>query len=167
MNFNQSLSQQLAFFRPYEQETVTTAPQAFNQTRAKVADFIREIQVTAALLSQAEQAELAEFYADKLLRQFKALQQAVEKHQKFANQLKATRPSFQSNFRFPRNIHNLPNDKKLAEYKKALRALNEKISWIMEQNYQASEPDKAFWQEQLQETEYRKFKCLAAIEALE
>ncbi|EPY99731.1 primosomal replication protein PriC, partial [Mannheimia haemolytica] len=60
-----------------------------------------------------------------------------------------------------------PN-KRLQEYRKALRALNEKISWLVEQNLNTqNEATKQTLQNQITETEYRKMKCLKAIEDLE
>ncbi|VTR41853.1 Primosomal replication protein N'' [Actinobacillus pleuropneumoniae] len=54
------------------------------------------------------------------------------------------------------------------EYRKALRALNEKISWLLEKSYTATnDAEKNTWQLQIEETEYRKMKCQKAIEELE
>nr|WP_269318008.1 primosomal replication protein PriC [[Haemophilus] ducreyi] len=58
----------------------------------------------------------------------------------------------------------LPPVKRLAEYKKALRALNEKISWLIKMSYTNGNEN---IQQQMQETEFRKQKCLKAIDELE
>ena len=75
---------------------------------------------------------------------------------------------FISPYRPPRNVHSLPKEKRLVEYRKALRALNEKICWLTEKQYQAenraNKEEVLLYQQQIQETEFRKIKCLIAIE---
>lgn len=119
---------------------------------------------TAQLLSQQTTEDYADFYATKLLRQFDALNHAVFMLEKADL---SAREVFTTSFSFPKNIHALPPARRLNEYRKALRALNEKISWLLEKSYAANENEKIMWQQQVEETEYRKMKCQKAIEELE
>ena len=101
-------------------------------------------------------------YAARLLRQFDALKRAVA-HIKPEKQA-----LFQSSYQFPKNIHSLPASKRLNEYRKALRALHEKTSWLIEQDLKTTDARvKRQFENSIQETEYRKQKCIAAIEKLE
>lgn len=163
ITFNDALQQKLATFLPYATQTISLSSPVFQLANATVHDFLNEIQETATQLNAQKESEYSEYYAQKLVRQFDALQQAVEKAQKNANTL----PQFKSAYRFPKNLHHLPAEKRLPEYRKALRALNEKLAWLSEQIYVVDDEQKPLLVAQIQETEYRKLKCLQAIELLE
>lgn len=153
----------LAVFTPYLDKQAVVLGEFFTKKEGFVAEFVAELRTTALLLNQQNEAEYAEVLADKLLKQFDALQKAVKRLPK-----KQEKGRFQSVYQFSRNVHTLPPIKRLNEYRKALRALNDKISWLLEQQYKAEkEAEKLAYQQQIQETEYRKMKCLAAIEELE
>lgn len=135
----------------------------FMRKKGTVAQFIQEITQTGAKLTQQTDSQYAEVYAQKLVQQFDLLQKAVKRQRKQHH-----RPaSFQNNYRFPRNIHNLPVEKRLQEYRKALRLLNEKLTWLMEQAQGTSLAQRQVYVAQIHETEYRKMKCLQAIDELE
>lgn len=135
----------------------------FTQQAGLVSHFIEEIETTADHLLDQTEVDYSEFYADKLVKQFDTLYQAVEKIQ-----YSQEKPQFISSYQFSPNIHRLPPNKRLIEYRQALRALNEKLSWLVEQNLnETSEAIKQSLQNQIAETEYRKMKCLKAIEDLE
>ncbi|MCK3656799.1 hypothetical protein A4G19_14050 [Pasteurellaceae bacterium Macca] len=74
-------------------------------------------------------SDYLEIHTQKLITQFDALQHAV------AKMSTAPKAQYQSSYRFPRHVHQLPVRKRLQEYHKALRALNEKILWLSEQSY--------------------------------
>ena len=98
-----------------------------------------------------------------MLEQVDALQKAVKSIQK-----KSKLAAFSSNYRFPKNVHTLPVEKRLIEYRKALRILNDKISWLLDKQCHApNDAERTHYQQQIQETEFRRKKCLAAIERLE
>ena len=98
-----------------------------------------------------------------MLEQVDALQKAVKSIQK-----KSKLAAFSSNYRFPRNVHALPVEKRLIEYRKALRILNDKIIWLLDKQYHApNDAERTHYQQQIQETEFRRKKCLTAIEILE
>lgn len=161
--FSQNLSPYFDLFTPFLAEQAVVFDDCFTKKTQSVADFVKEMQHTALLLSQQTESEYAEIYAEKLLRQFDALKKAVK-------QIKpANKPAtFQSSYHFPRNIHSLPPNKRLHEYRRALRALNEKLSWLIEQHLKTEVlQQKSQFEESIKETEYRKAKCLAAIEKLE
>lgn len=161
--FSQKILDYLAFFTPYLTQQAVVFDQCFTKKEQTVAQFVAEIQTTAEKLASAPNNEYAELYAEKLLRQYDALKSAVKRLRPRENHA-----VFHSNYQFPRNIHFLPPPKRLVEYRKALRALNEKISWLIEQNLKTqNEAQKHQFQQQIQETEYRKMKCLKAIEELE
>lgn len=161
-SFSENLTQHLAFFTPFLAQKAVVFDSCFTKKEQAVADFVAEIKHTAQQLSQQTDGAHAEIYAEKLLRQFDALKRAV-------GQLKPAKQAvFHSSYHFPRNIHSLPPTKRLHEYRRVLRALNEKLSWLIEQNLrtEAFEQKKQL-ENSIQETEYRKMKCLAAIEKLE
>ncbi len=160
MQFLLSLQKQLAQFEPYLQQSVVIKSPYFSKTQQTVAQFVAEIQHTASLLAQENTGEYAEIYADRLLKQFSRLQSAVSVLESSPN------IGFRSTYSFARNIHALPPAKRLPEYRKALRALNEKISWLIEQQLNAEGEKRLYFRQQIEETEYRKRKCLEAIEAL-
>ncbi len=162
MSFQTHFMQQLALFRPYFEQSVSLSAGCFRLKNGKVAQFVAEIEQTARNLEAAKQVSEAEYYAQLLILQFDALQRAVQ-----AKPSKPQAEKFQSSYHFPKNIHFLSPNKRLAEYQKALRALNEKISWLIEQQYQAENADMARFEAQIAETEFRKNRCLAAIEQLE
>lgn len=161
--FTQAITEKLAFFTPYLQQKVAISSELFQRNEGIIAEFVAEIQQTAQQLSQQTEESYSEFYAQKLIRQFDLLKRAAE--QAVKNRQKSA--SFQSHYRFPKNVHNLPENRRLQEYKKALRILNEKLSWLTEQSYRSEGEQKAFYIAQMQETEYRKQKCLRAIGEIE
>ena len=149
--------------KPYSNKTITLNCPYFSKQNEQVAFFMAEVEQTAEKLATQTEVVYAEYYAERLLRQLDALTQSVEKMR-----AKKEAPQFHSSFRFSPNVHRLPPHKRLEEYRNALRALNEKISWLMEQHYLEDEVNKKQqWQAQISETEYRKMKCVDAIEELE
>ncbi|OOH86323.1 hypothetical protein BMT54_11065 [Pasteurellaceae bacterium 15-036681] len=163
-NFTSEIFHKLEQFTPYCQQEVQIDSAYFSTKKGYVAQFVTEIKQTITLLTQQTESYYSEFYAHRLVNQFNDLQQAVNKQQNFAKQ----KAIFKSPYKFARNIHHLPKEKRLVEYKKVLRALNEKISWLVEQHYRCEdERKKHAYLGQIQETEYRRDKCLKAIEELE
>ncbi|MDG6882701.1 Primosomal replication protein N'' [Phocoenobacter uteri] len=168
MKFDSSIHQKLAIFSPYLTQEITIYADCFSQHTQTVQAFVNEIEQTATILTKINQDDVVEFYADKLILQFRTLQKSVEFLKNKPKYTENARPVFQSSYRFPKNIHTLRPAKRLEEYRKALRLLNDKISWIIEQRYKSqTNEDKTYWQIQLQETEYRKQRCVDAIEKTE
>lgn len=160
--FIQKIEQTLAEFTPFEGKQAVISGHFFSKSEDKIAFFIEEIRQTALLLQQQNQVEYAEIYAKKLLDQIDALQKAVNKLKKTNNVER-----FYSSYSFAQNVHSLPPDKKLPEYRKALRAFNEKISWLFDKQFQAkNEAEALYYQQKIEETEFRKMRCLKAIEDL-
>lgn len=164
-SFIEKFEQSIHPFIPFENEQAVISGHFFTKSEASVAFFIGEIRQTAQQLQQQTEVAYAEIYAKKLLDQIDALQKAIQKIRKTK---KVER--FISPYRPPRNVHSLPKEKRLVEYRKALRALNEKICWLTEKQYQAknraNKEEVLLYQQQIQETEFRKIKCLIAIEQL-
>ena len=161
--FIEKVEENLAQFTPFEAEQAAVFGNYFAKNEANVSFFIDEIRHTAAILSPQNDVAYAEIYAKKLLEQVDALQKAVKSIQK-----KSKLAAFSSNYRFPKNVHALPVEKRLIEYRKALRILNDKISWLLDKQYHAqNDAERIHYQQQIQETEFRRKKCLAAIEILE
>ncbi|ANF61350.1 primosomal replication protein N [[Haemophilus] ducreyi] len=160
-NFVSQIQQELAIFLPYQEQLVTINSALFAKKTQKVTDFMQEIEATALLLHQQQTEEYLDVYSRKLFQQFEALYKVMIKL-KVNNQTENM--VFCSSFRFEKNIHALPPVKRLTEYKKALRALNEKISWLIKMSYTNGNEN---IQQQIQETEFRKQKCLKAIDELE
>ncbi|MBR0573844.1 MULTISPECIES: primosomal replication protein PriC [Pasteurellaceae] len=168
MTFNNSIHHELAIFEPYLAQSITIYTHCFSQQTQTVQQFVNEIEQTAQILSKLTQNDMAEFYSDRLILQYRTLQKGIERLKNKTHQNEKMRKKFQSSYRFPKNIHAMRPSKRLEEYKKALRLLNDKISWIIEQGYDAQTmDDKTYWQIKLQETDFRKQKCLDAIEKTE
>lgn len=162
-HFVNQIKQNLTALLPFSNQEISVNSTSFSKQTESVAFFIHEIEKTLELLVNQNEVLYSEFYADKMIKQFDALNQAVEKSKK-----NVKRVQFSSSFQFSANVHRLSPNKRLQEYRKALRALNEKISWLVEQNYnQENLALKQELQYQIAETEYRKMKCLKAIEDLE
>ncbi|OOR99352.1 primosomal replication protein N [Haemophilus paracuniculus] len=162
--FLQQIEQQLAQFSPFLTQQAVVFGKIFSQEENKVSFFVEEIRQTAQQLRQQQNVDYAQFYADRLLKQFDALKKAISRLEKKHTE----RPNFHSSYRFPRNVHSLPKEKRLVEYRKALRALNEKLGWLSEAIYgEQQEEQRALLQAQLAETEFRKQRCLVAIDELE
>lgn len=160
MPFLDQLNRHIEAFLPYSSIKITIKSHYFKRAEQPVSGFIQEIQETATLLEQSS-AEHAEIYAKKLLEQYETLKIAVTRIPK-------QKPVFKASVSLSPHIHRLPPEKRLVEYRKALRALNEKISWLTEQQLQTQlANEQRNLADQLAETEYRKQKCLAAIEELE
>lgn len=161
--FLTQIKQNLTELASFSEQKITLNSSYFSKQSGLVSSFITEIEKTAEQLVNQENVSYSEFYAEKLIKQFDALNHAVKKIQEQKKRLQ-----FNSSFQFSPNIHSLSLHKRLQEYRKALRALNEKISWLMEKNYnEENETLKQNLQMQIVETEYRKKKCIEAIEDLE
>lgn len=163
-NFSQHIERLLKKFEPFLTRQAVVSGEYFTKDKALVSQFVEEIKQSVQLLQQQDSPEYAEVYAEKLLRQFDALNKAVA----LLSKEKQRESAFRSAYHFPKNVHALSPEKRLIEYRKALRALNDKISWLVEKQLSASHHDE--YQQlkyQIDETEYRKMRCLAAIEELE
>lgn len=152
----------LTIFKPFLTIKVHLNSPYFKQRQGNVADFLQEIEANIQQFSQQSEAVYQEYFAERIVVQVDLLKQAVDKAVKNAKQPQ----QFRSHYRFPRNVHSLPPEKRLKEYKKALRILNEKLAWLAEQAY-LNEAQRDFYVGKIQETEYRKMKCLKAIDELE
>ncbi len=160
--FTQQIAQKLAVFETFADKQIEISHPCFSLKQGNVEDFIQEILETCRKIEQQAESDLLIFHTQRLVEQFDCLNKAVETQLHVQQTLKP----FRSNYRFPKNIHHLPYEKRLDEYQKALRALNEKISWLIEQSQQASDVDRPYYLAQIEETEYRKKKCVDAIEDL-
>lgn len=154
--------EKLQLFQPFLTREISLYSPFFKLSQASVADYVQEIEQTIIHLSQQTRIEYLEYYAQRLISQVNSLKNAVDK---LPNQTAQVQP-FRSSYRFPKHIHRLPKEKRLKEYRKALRALNEKLQWLSEQSYLSPEK-RNFYVGKIQETEYRKMKCLKAIDELE
>jgi primosomal replication protein N'' len=164
--FSLALQQKLQPFMPFFRLTLQIDHPCFRLKKGNVVQFVQEIQHTGDTLSQQTDATYAQYYAQQIVQQIDLLQKAI-KQQKKAEKVQNSPKTFQFSVRFPKNLHNLPPKKRLKEYQKALRLLNEKITWLITQA-QSSEGDaRAAYLAQLRETEYRKQKCVNAIDELE
>lgn len=162
--FTQAIKEKCKRFSPYLAQHIELSSSVFTISKGRVADFLSEIEKTGELASSQSQTAYVQFYTERLIRQFDLLQQAVGKLQKKTAQ---KQPVFKSNYKFAKNLANLPIHRRREEYQKALRALNEKMSWLIEQSQNTQDSAKQMaLQIQIQETEYRKMKCIQAIEAL-
>lgn len=162
--FTQALKEKCKVFTPYLNHKIEISSPIFSLSKGTVADFLLEMAQTGEQASQQSQQLYVAFYAERLVQQFDLLQQAVRKLQK---KTVTQRPVFKSSYKFAKNIANLSASKRREEYQKALRALNEKMSWLIEQSQNNQDPDyHRLLQLQMQETEYRKMKCIKAIEEL-
>lgn len=161
--FIAQVQQNLMAFSAFLDKKIVLNSPYFSQNSGLVSHFVAEIEQTVdALIAQNDDLYL-EYYCDKLIKQFDSLNKAIENIPKAKKNVQ-----FHSSFQFSANVHRLSPTERLQEYRKALRALNEKISWLMEQNY--NEENAALQralQDQITETEYRKMKCQKAIEDLE
>lgn len=161
MHFIEQIDQLLQPFLPYAEQQIRVRRLCFSRPEQTVGQFVNEIRQTLQQLNQAQNPHYAEIYAQKLLEQFDALHIQLPK-------LKQPKPTFNSSYHFSGNIHRLPPAKRLVEYRQALRLLNEKISWLLEQQYQTQfDSENTDFSQLIAETEYRKQKCLNAIEELE
>lgn len=158
--FTHRIIQQCEIFRPFFEQQITISSEVFHRSTGTVAEFVAEMQHTAQLAAEQNEAERTQFFTQRLVRQFEALKKATDR---LRYRPKAT-PKFHSGYRFAKNIEQLPAYKQRAEYQKILRALNEKISWLMAQAQQAkSEAEQQEIYQQIQETEYRRQKCSEKI----
>lgn len=162
-NFTLALNQKLQFLSQFSDLDIQLNSPAFRLKKGKVSQFMQEIQQTGHQLSEQKESIYAEIYAQKLVQQFDLLNKAVKQQNRPQTQV----PTFRSHYRFPKNIHNLPIEKRLREYQKALRLLNEKLTWLAEQAQSANEETRHIFISQIQETEYRKNKCLMEIDKLD
>ncbi len=160
--FTEQIQQKLAPFLAFSEQNITISHSYFSFNQGSVAQFIQEILATSQQIEMQRDSHLLAFQTQRLVEQFDCLQKAINTQITHKQRIN----TFRSNYRFPKNIHRLPYEKRLEEYQKALRALNEKISWLIEQSQQANESDRPYYMSQIEETEYRKKKCLDAIEDL-
>lgn len=161
-NFVQALKEKCELFTPFLQQNIEISSDVFSLSKGCVADFVAEIEKNCEQLTKQSQPIYAEFYSQRLIRQFDLLRKQV-----FLLRRESTnqRPIFKPNQSFTKNLANLPAYKRREEYQKALRALNDKISWLIEQSHNSINIDqKRFFEGKIQETEYRKMKCIQAIE---
>lgn len=164
MHFVSQIQTKLAIFSAYAAQKITISSEIFTTTTGTVADFVREIEQTSRLVATQTDPIYLEFHSKRLIEQFDLLKKAVDKLQAKPQQ---TVPQFKSRYRFAKNIAKLPVYRQREEYQNALRALNEKISWLIEQLHcSTSAEQKAIFQSQIAETEFRKQKCINALEKL-
>ncbi|MGQ8820382.1 primosomal replication protein PriC [Bibersteinia trehalosi] len=161
--FYSALQQKLQALSPFAHLEIRLNHPLFTIKQGAVAQFVQEIEQTGKHLSRQTDSHYAEFYAQKLVQQFDLLQRAITQQKKTHTQTHR----FHQTYRFPKNIHNLPPEKRLAEYRKALRLLNEKLTWLTTQAQTADKMQRISYIDQINETEYRKMKCLKAIDELE
>lgn len=162
-NFIQALEQKIHSFSQYHHLEIQINSSLFSLKKGSVSQFIQEIRQTGSLLSSQTDGAYADFYAQKLVRQFDLLNRTIQQQKSPQNKVS----SFRSNYRFPKNIHNLSPERRLQEYQKALRLLNEKLTWLTTQAQSCDEAQRAVYIAQIHETEYRKMKCLKAIDELD
>lgn len=160
--FTEQIQQNLIPFLTFSAQKIAISQPCFSLHQGDVEQFIQEILATCQQIEAQTDSDLLVFQTQRLVEQFDCLQKAIETQITHKQSIK----TFRSNYRFPKNIHRLPYEKRLEEYQKALRALNEKISWLIEQNQQASDGERPYYVAQIEETEYRKKKCIEAIEDL-
>lgn len=164
-NFTKAILAKCAIFSSDLEKQVEISSNVFLLSKGTVSAFLNEIKQTCKQIEQHQNSSYLSFYTERLVKQFDYLKQAVDRLNRSASR---TVPQYRSSYRFSRNLNRLPNHLKLEEFHKALRALNEKLSWLMEQNYQChDEQMKQQYLKVIAETEYRKQKCLAAINELE
>ncbi|WP_301098439.1 primosomal replication protein PriC [Otariodibacter sp.] len=165
--FIQSIEKQCSIFEHLLSYEITISSNSFTKNKGYVKDFVDEIKLTARFTIQKKSQEHIEYYVQKLISQFIELKEATDKLL-LLSQTNMVLPKFISNYQFNKKFSNLSSTQKLQEYHKALRALNEKLSWLIEQIYLCSDnKQKKIYQEKIYETEYRKQKCINAINALE
>ncbi len=160
--FTEQIQQKLAPFLAFSEQNINISHPCFSFNQGRVVQFIQEILATSQQIETQRDSHLLVFQTQRLVEQFDSLQKAIETQITHKQNIK----TFRSSYRFPKNIHRLPYEKRLEEYQKALRALNDKISWLIEQSQQASDVDRPYYLSQIEETEYRKKKCIDAIEDL-
>lgn len=161
-NFTYLLAEKLQPLSAFNELHIEANHKLFKLQKGKVAQFIQEIQQTGEVLNAQTNSYYADFYAQRLIQQFNLLKKLITQHSQTTNKP----PVFQSNYRFPKNIHNLSPEKRLLEYQKALRLLNEKLTWLMSQAQISDDEQRQYYITQITETEYRKQKCLRAIDKL-
>lgn len=161
--FIQNFRPQLAEFEPFFTRHIQPSSSLFSLQAGTVAQFVAELQQTAQKLVEQSDSHYTEYYANRLIQQFHCLKQELMRLQGVSKDV----TQFQSTYRPPKNIHHLPIEKRRVEYQKALRALNEKLAWLTEQCYVADPEQRAQYIALIEETEYRKYKCLNAIQELE
>ncbi|MCT8639913.1 primosomal replication protein [Glaesserella parasuis] len=158
-NFTDTIIIKLNDFSPILSLQISIYSHCFKLTHGSVKEFIQEILETCSHIEQSTSPEITEVYTQRLIEQYDALQKSIHLKDK-----KSDSPIF-SQYKFTKSIHTLSKKQKLHEYYKALRALNEKLSWLIEQNYHYPEY-RHMLSIKIQETENRKQKCLKAIEEL-
>lgn len=162
-DFNQAFEKKISIFSLYHHLEIQPNSPLFSLKKGMVSQFIEELRQTSSLLTQQTDQLYADFYAQKLVRQFDLLNHLVQQQKSVQNK----QVIFRSSYRFPKNIHNLPPEKRLLEYQKALRLLNEKLTWLATQAQSCHPEQRATYIAQISETEYRKTKCLKAIDELD
>ncbi|QGM80747.1 primosomal replication protein PriC [Otariodibacter oris] len=162
--FVKSIEDKCSIFEAFHSYEIVISSMYFSKSKGNVISFVNEIKLTAKLATQQNSLEYAEYYAQKLISQFVELKTATDK---LLPQQNISYPKFISHYRVNKKLTNLSSDEKLQEYQKALRALNEKLSWLIEQNYLCTDnKQRQIYQEKIYETEYRKQKCMDAINTL-
>ncbi|MGX3067723.1 primosomal replication protein PriC [Ursidibacter arcticus] len=164
-NFTVAIQKQCQIFSPFLDKKVEISSDVFILSQGKVCDFVQEIMQTCELISQQNMAFYVEFYTQRLVQQFDTLKNVVDKH---CQTEEIFIPRFKSKYRFAKNMNKLPAEKQLEEYQKILRALNDKLSWLVELGHQTrDEQRKDAIHTQIQETEYRRKKCIEKIRDIE
>ena len=160
-NFTQEVEKKCQVFLPFMNIQLEINSDLFILNKGKVADFVNEIKKTSDLIGKNQNTDslFIGFYTQRLIQQFDLLKKMVDRQTK-----NKQTTHFASGYKFAKNLEKLPACERLIEYQKILRALNEKISWLTEQYYSSQdEIQKQQLRQAIQETEYRKQKCLIAI----
>lgn len=164
-HFQQRIAQKCEIFRPLFHCAIHIQSPLFSIKQGKVQDFVEEIKQTSRLIEQNQTSSetYLNFYTQRLIQQFDLLKKTTDKLQ-LAQQMPS---NFKSGYKFAKNLNKLNAEQRLEEYQKILRALNEKLSWLVEQCYACQDGlKKQQLQLAIQETEYRKQKCVVEIQKL-
>ena len=165
IHFNQTIQRQCQIFTPFLDKKIEISSDVFIISKGKISDFVQEIKQTGELAIQQDNPFYVEYYTQRLIQQFDTLKNSIEKYQKREKEIFSR---FKTRYQFAKNINKLPASKQPEEYRKILRALNEKLSWLIELSHQITdEQQKQSVQEQIKETEYRLRKCSEKISELE
>ncbi|MGQ0285676.1 primosomal replication protein PriC [Pasteurellaceae bacterium 22721_9_1] len=160
-------------YSAYQDKSLTTtfAEHVFSENGLSLNDYIAEMRQGVQQLRQlsAPTSEEITFYCDRLIAQFRSLQDAmIEISQSKSKKAINFKSTMNNREKLRQSIDQLPPRERLDKYYEALHALNEKLNQQKSMLTLATNDwDKQAISAQIEHTKQRQIRCLNAIETLE
>lgn len=137
----------------------------FSENFATFPSYLTEIEQTLQQIEQLadHQTEQLAYFANKLIAQCRALQEALSSKPAY----RPTMPKIRTENNDKMRVHQLPPAERLSKYYEALNKLNDKLDWLEGLRQDSEGEQQTQYQALISQTLQRKQRCCEAIALLE